>query len=128
MAVLDASAVLAVVNCETGQDVVEAALIAGATICAVNLTEVITILLRQGAPEIEVRHTLDRLPIVVVDFDRDLALSAGLMFLVARNFGLSLGDRACLALALRQKVPVLTADRAWAQVGPLVGVAVTLIR
>ena len=50
------------------------------------------------------RHTLDRLPIVVVDFDRDLALSAGLMFLVARNFGLSLGDRACLALALRQKV------------------------
>jgi ribonuclease VapC len=126
--VLDASAVLAVVNCETGQEVVEAALIAGATICAVNLTEVITILLRQGAPETEVRRTLDRLPIVVVDFDRDLALSAGLMFLVARKFGLSLGDRACLALARRQKVPVLTTDRAWAQAGPLVGVTVTLIR
>jgi ribonuclease VapC len=128
VAVLDASAVLAVVNCETGQDVVEAALIAGATICAVNLTEVITILLRQGAPEIEVRRMLDRLPIVVVDFDSDLALSAGLMFIVARPFGLSLGDRACLALARRQNVPVLTTDRAWVQAGPLIGVTVKLIR
>jgi ribonuclease VapC len=128
VAVLDASAVLAVVNCENGQDVVEAALIAGATICAVNLTEVITILLRQGAPEIEVRRMLDRLPIVVVDFDSDLALSAGLMFIVARPFGLSLGDRACLALARRQNVPVLTTDRAWVQAGPLIGVTVKLIR
>ena len=128
MAVLDASAVLAVVNCENGQDVVEAALIAGGTICAVNLTEVITILLRQGAPEIEVRRMLDRLPIVVVDFDSDLALSAGLMFIVARPFGLSLGDRACLALARRQNVPVLTTDRAWVQAGPLIGVTVKLIR
>jgi ribonuclease VapC len=128
VAVLDASAVLAVVNCENGQDVVEAALIAGATICAVNLTEVITILLRQGAPEIEVRRMLDRLPIVVVDFDSDLALSAGLMLIVARPFGLSLGDRACLALARRQNVPVLTTDRAWVQAGPLIGVTVRLIR
>jgi PIN domain nuclease of toxin-antitoxin system len=68
------------------------------------------------------------LPIVVVDFDSDLALSAGLMFIVARPFGLSLGDRACLALARRQNVPVLTTDRAWVQAGPLIGVTVKLIR
>jgi ribonuclease VapC len=126
--VLDASAVLAVVNCEAGQEIVEAALIAGAAICTVNLTEVVAILLRQGTPQIEVRRTLDRLPIATIDFDADLALAAGLMFAVTRPFGLSLGDRACLALARRENAPVLTTDRAWAQAGPLVGVTVKLIR
>jgi ribonuclease VapC len=126
--VLDASAVLAVVNCEAGQEVVEAALIAGAAICAVNLTEVVTILLRQGTPETEIRRTLDQLPIVTINFDADLALAAGLMFAVTRPFGLSLGGRACLALARRDSATVLTTDRVWAQAGPLVGVTVRLIR
>jgi ribonuclease VapC len=126
--VLDASAVLAVVNCEAGQEVVEAALIAGAAICTVNLAEVVTILLRQGTPQIEVRRTLDGLPIATVDFDAGLALAAGLMFAVTRPLGLSLGDRACLALARRENAPVLTTDRVWAQAGPLVGVTVKLIR
>jgi PIN domain nuclease of toxin-antitoxin system len=50
------------------------------------------------------------------------------MFAVTRKFGLSLGNRACLALALRQNMPMLTGDRIWAQAGPLVGVTVQLIR
>lgn len=127
-AVLDASALLALVKRELGQDVVEAALISGAVICTVNLTEVITTLLRDGVPEITVRQTLDRLPIPTADFDNDLAMAAGLMSSLTRKFGLSLGDRACLALAQRENLPVLTGDRAWAQAGPLVGVTVRLIR
>jgi ribonuclease VapC len=76
--VLDASAVLALVKREPGQDVVEAALVSEAVICAVNLAEVITRLRLDGVPEVSVRQVIDRLPIVVADFGSDLALSAGL--------------------------------------------------
>jgi ribonuclease VapC len=127
-AILDASAVLALINREPGQDVVAATLISGATICSVNLAEVITIMLRDGVPENSIQLIVDRLPMVVVDFDRDLALAAGLMSNLTRPLGLSLGDRACLALAHRRNASALTADRAWIQAGPLVGVTVTLIR
>lgn len=127
-AVLDASAVLALLNREPGQDVVASALASGAIIRTVNLTEVITILLRDGVPEASVRQTIERLPIQSVDFDGDLALAAGLMSTVTRPLGLSLGDGACLALGRRENVPVFTADRVWAQAGPLAGVTVTLIR
>jgi len=126
--VLDASAVLALVKRELGQDVVQAALVSEAVICTVNLSEVITRLLRDGVPEMSVRQVIDRLPIAVVDFGSDLALSAGLMSVITRPFGLSLGDRACLALAHRENASALTADRAWVQVGPLVGVNVKAIR
>ncbi len=127
-AVLDASAIIALVNAEDGQDMVRDALVAGATVCTVNLTEVVTILLRQGAPEIEVRRTIERLPFATADFDNDLAVAAGLMSTKTRQLGLSLGDRACLALARRGNEPALTTDRAWVQAGPLVGVTVKLIR
>ena len=126
--VLDASAVLALVKREPGQDVVEAALVSEAVICAVNLAEVITGLRRDGVPDVSVRQVIDRLPIAVVDFGSDLALAAGLMSVVTRPFGLLLGDCACLALAHSTNAPALTADRVWAQVGPLVGVTVKLIR
>jgi hypothetical protein len=48
--------------------------------------------------------------------------------LATRPFGLSLGDRLCLALAIREKPPALTADKAWADVAPLIGATVKLIR
>jgi PIN domain nuclease of toxin-antitoxin system len=126
--VLDASAVLALVKCESGQEVVEAALVSGAVISTVSLTEVITRLLRDGAPEVTVRQTIERLPITSVDFDSDLALAAGWLSNLTRPYGLSLGDRACLALARRANAPAMTSDRMWERVGPLIGVTVVLIR
>lgn len=59
-------------------------------------------------------------------FDTDLALRAALLRNSTRPYGLSLGDRACLALARREGLPVLTADRSWAKLD--VGVEVVLIR
>jgi ribonuclease VapC len=50
------------------------------------------------------------------------------MFTVTKPFGLSLGDRLCLALPRREKQPAVTTDRSWAEAGPLVGVTVQLIR
>ena len=71
---------------------------------------------------------LEGFPAEVVAFDRDLAFDAGLLLPLTRAAGLSLGDRACLALARRLGARVLTGDRAWARVADAVGVEVELIR
>ena len=94
-------------------------------ICSVNLTEIVTRLLDRssGPPDIS---RLAKLPFSVADFDRDLALQAGLLRAATRHKGLSLGDRACLALAMREKLPVMTGDRAWSDLD--LPVEVVLIR
>jgi PIN domain nuclease of toxin-antitoxin system len=71
---------------------------------------------------------LDGFPAEIVAPDRDLAFDAGLLFSLTGAAGLSLGDRACLALARRRAATALTADRAWARVAEAVGVEVELIR
>jgi PIN domain nuclease of toxin-antitoxin system len=68
------------------------------------------------------------LPVTVADLDARLAIDMGAMVAQTRPLGLSLGDRACLALARRERLPALTADRIWLQAGTLIGVEVRLIR
>ena len=123
--VLDASAVLANLRNETGGNLV-LPLMEKALLSAVNLVEVATRLLDVGASATEIEGLPERLRCEVVPFDEELALSAGLLRVQTRHLGLSVGDRACLALALREGLPVLTGDRAWAKLD--VGVEVVLIR
>jgi ribonuclease VapC len=111
-AVLDASAVLAYVNGEPGAEIV-APVIGDSLVSAVNLAEIVTKLVaRTGSLELA-RTMLGIATFDVVDFDRALAERAGAFVTSTRPKGLSLGDRACLALAESQGLPVLTADRAW---------------
>jgi len=124
--VLDASALLALLQNEPGAEVV-ADLVPFGAMSAVNLSEVVAKLMDHGVPLEEAREALDGLPIDVHAFDRDAAFAAGALRRVTRGAGLSLGDRACLALAARLGVAAITADRAWASLGN--GVArVTLVR
>jgi PIN domain nuclease of toxin-antitoxin system len=71
---------------------------------------------------------LNRLPIVVVPFDRDQAHGAGTRISLTLPAGLSLGDRTCLALARIRGWPALTADHAWLGIAMAAGVEVTMIR
>ncbi len=64
----------------------------------------------------------------MVPVDEDLAVQAALMAAVTKPFGLSMGDRICLALARRTGLPALTADRSWLQVQTALGVTVEAIR
>lgn len=123
--VMDSSAVLALVYQEPGQEHVSAAL-PGARISSVNLTEVISKLLDRGLSLDQVDDQMTDLSLVVIDFDRDLAIQAGVLRSATRPRGLSLGDRACLALAMREKLPVMTADKAWCDLD--LPVEVVLIR
>lgn len=123
--VMDSSAVLAVVFRERGRDHVALAL-PGALINAVNLAEVMSKMLDSGLSQDQVEGQLKDASLRVADFDRDLAMRTALLRAVTRHKGLSLGDRACLALAMREKLPVMTADRAWVDLD--LPVEVVLIR
>lgn len=114
--ILDASAVLALLNSEPGHSQVAAALAEGARISSVNLAEVVAKLADAGMPEAVVREMLSPLGLDVVALDEALGYRTGLLRPVTRELGLSLGDRACLALAMESGCPVLTSDRAWAGV------------
>jgi PIN domain nuclease of toxin-antitoxin system len=125
-AVLDASALLALLNGEPGQEEVARALAERAVISAVNLAEVVGKLAEAGMPEEAIREALDGLELDVVAFDRGLAYRAGLLRPATRALGFSLGDRACLALAAHGERAALTADRTWEALA--IGVPVRLIR
>ena len=113
--VLDASAILAVLNREPGADIVLASL-AGSVISAITLTEVVANLADRGADEISIRRTIGQLGMRVIPFNDDRAYRAGLLRPLTRAQGLSLGDRACLALAQEYGLPALTSDRNWSRV------------
>lgn len=113
ISVLDESAVLALLRGESGAQRVTDAIDDGACISAVNLTEVVTRQLDRGMSESDARESVVWLAMTVVPFDEELAYRAGLLRTMTKSAGLSLGDRACLALAERLGVPALTADRAW---------------
>jgi PIN domain nuclease of toxin-antitoxin system len=123
--VLDASAIIAFLGREAGADMV-AEVLSGAMVSAVNLAEVITWLGRRGTKTDEVLRVVSDLALDVTPFDAELAMTVGLLDHATKKFGLSLGDRACLALAQHLSLPVLTADRAWAKLN--LGVEITLIR
>ena len=114
--VLDTSALLAYVKGETGADDV-AAVIGDAVISTVNYAEAVTKLVEKGMSLPLVRMALGIAGLEVVDFDRNLAEVAGAMFAITKPFGLSLGDRACLALAGREGVYAMTGDRIWSSLG-----------
>lgn len=122
---LDASAILAVIFDETGAQRVRATF-ADAIISTVNLSEVASKLLDKGADEDVIRTWIGFFADRVHAFDAAQAIDAGLLRKTTRTPGLSLGDRACLALARANNATVVTADRAWAKLN--VDVDIELIR
>ena len=116
IAVLDASAVLAVYFDEPGADRVRAVL-PGALLSSVNYTKVIGKCLDRGEALAAALRKLAAMGLVVVAHDAQLAQRAGELRPLTKRLGMSLADRACLALAERERMPALTADRSWKSLG-----------
>ena len=125
MVVFDASAVLALMLDEPGGDMVIANL-QGGLISVVNVVEVLTRLVEAGLTIDEADADFTGLKLVMMPLDHQLAKASAGLRPLTRHLGLSLGDRACLALGQRETLPVLTADRQW--VGLDIGVDIRLIR
>ncbi|MFI4983357.1 MAG: type II toxin-antitoxin system VapC family toxin [Nevskiales bacterium] len=126
-AVLDASALIALLRDEPGSEQV-AAMLEDAAMTTVNIAEVVGHYARAGADATAIEDMLSPLPVELIGFDETLAYQAGLMLPATKAAGLSLADRACLALARQLGVPALTADRAWPAVAARLDVMVQLIR
>ncbi|MGH3629972.1 MAG: PIN domain-containing protein [Sciscionella sp.] len=110
--VLDTSAVLAWLRDEPGADMVDP-LLDGSVMGAANWSGLAQTLLQHGADARQTTARLVALGLTVEAFTDADALRAAELWPVTRSAGLSLGDRACLALAARLELPAVTADQAW---------------
>jgi len=110
---LDASAVLALLHEEPGTARV-AEFLPTAAISAVNLAEVLIVLVRNGVPTADARRAVDALALDVLPANAATAHQAAAVATAARRHGLSLGDCFCLATARLAGRPAVTADRTWA--------------
>ncbi|WP_260580744.1 type II toxin-antitoxin system VapC family toxin [Sphingopyxis sp. PET50] len=125
--VLDASAVLSVLLAENGADVV-AEHLSAARLGSVNMSEILAKLMEYGLSMRDARRQIVRLELGIHDFDSDQAERSALLRQPTRHLGLSLGDRACLALGQQLGLPILTADRRMAEAKSLLEIDIRLIR
>jgi PIN domain nuclease of toxin-antitoxin system len=123
--VLDASAIMAVIFNEPGEKVVRSQSGIGAA-SAVNISEVYARAVERGLQETSVEAAIRTLRIERHEFAEGHDVETARLRPLTRHLGISLADRACLALARRLALPVFTADRRWAKLK--IGVDVRLIR
>jgi PIN domain nuclease of toxin-antitoxin system len=124
--VLDASALIVLLKNEPGADAVEKHMDDEPLISTANLAEALTRLAEDGGDAIAIKTRLDAGPIEYVPVSDDHALAAAQLRIPTKPWGLSLGDRLCLALGRERRLPVLTAEKRWKEFD--VGVKVILIR
>jgi len=110
--VLDASAVLAVLQNEPGKERVEAVLDV-ASIGRVNLTEVLVTLVNKGSSLVDAIMAVESLELETIELDKEQSETNAKLRPVTKHLGLSLGDRACLALAIQENATAITADQNW---------------
>lgn len=123
--VLDASAVLALLNGEQGAERV-AAILGDAAVSTVNSCEVIGQLIDAGMGDEDARSSIDLLNLEIVSFEAEMAFVAGQLRTGTKKLGLSLGDRCCLALGLLRGNKVVTAERTWDRLD--IGIELEILR
>jgi len=116
-AILDASALLALIQEEPGSNVIKP-LLKNSVMSTVNVAEVLTSLQRVNILPEEGLDYISLLINEIVDFDVDQAKEAADLYSKVKHKGLSLGDRACLALGLKYKAKIYTADKVWKDIHP----------
>jgi ribonuclease VapC len=127
--VLDASALLALMQAEPGADMVNLLIEEQeCVVSSVNFAEVGGKLIDKGLAAEQLVRVLKELDVQVIDFDVQQAVACAVLRQSTRTIGLSLGDRACLAMAQLMQGCAVTSDRAWVDVEKVLKVPVKLIR
>jgi PIN domain nuclease of toxin-antitoxin system len=124
--VLDASAILAIIFQERGNERLTDEIMDSAVASTVNLAEVQSKLLQKGFDPDEAWEDIQSLVPAAVPFTNEQAKIAGTLIAKTKRFGLSVGDRSCLALAITLKAPVYTAEQVWTNLK--VGIPIHVIR
>jgi PIN domain nuclease of toxin-antitoxin system len=124
--VLDASAILAYIQEERGAENLTKEILDHAVVSTVNLAEVQSKLVKKGHDPEEAWEEILSLVKAEEPFTSEQARIAGDLITATERFGLSLGDRSCLALAIALKAPVYTTEQAWKNLK--VGIPIHVIR
>ncbi len=112
--VLDSSALIAFLKEEPGAAFIESQL-SSAVISAVNVQEIAKKMIDAGSSIDDVREMIHELDLDIRPHDAQDALDAASLAPATRKFGCGLGDRSCMALAIRLGVSAITTDRSWTQ-------------
>jgi PIN domain nuclease of toxin-antitoxin system len=111
--VLDASALMAVLNSEPGAEKLTPQILSTAVTSTVNLAEVHGKLIQRELSPDDAWAAANGAIHETIAFTVEQAKTAGDLVVQTRALGLSLGARACLALGIALRAPVYTADRSW---------------
>jgi PIN domain nuclease of toxin-antitoxin system len=125
-AALDASAILAFLFNERGADKLTSEILASALVSTVNLAEVQTRLVKMGRTAEEAWLDANSLGTLAVPYSSVHAKIAGDLIAITEPYGLSLGDRSCLALAIALDAPVYTTEKIWKNLN--LGIPIHVIR
>lgn len=123
--VIDASALLAMLWNEDGAKIVEDN-IENSILSSVNLAEIYSKMSDRNIDINQAKQLLESLGFGIFNFDSNQALLCAKLRINTKEFGLSLGDRACMALAIQENLPIITADRIWLKVD--IGLKIISIR
>ena len=127
--VMDSSAILAILRGEPGCDYVQELLQnEECAISSVNMAEVGSKLIDYGLPPEEFPRIARQLQIDIIDFNTDQCIQSAQIRKITRSAGISLGDRACVALTQLMKGYVVTSDRAWLDIAEVTQIQVKMIR
>lgn len=126
-AVIDSSALIAFLKDESFSLSELESILSHAVISSVNSCEVATILARLGMPISTIDELINETIGGVIPFDKELSLAAANLWEFTKAYGLSLGDRACVALGQKLQLPIYTADKIWKEL-QLDNIDIRLIR
>jgi len=120
---LDTSAIIALLKKEPGYETLEE-VIANSSISIINLSELVSVLTRSGIAENEIDEIIKDIIPEVTPFNEDIAINTGKLIKQTKDFGLSFGDRACIATGIYYNMPVYTTDKVWKDLRTLAKVIV----
>lgn len=110
--IFDTSALFAIINKEKGYELAESVL-AKSSMSSVNVSEVVAVLTRAGLTPRDIREIIEESIPYIIDFDEEIAFTAGVIISESKSLGLSLGDRACIATGMVKGMEIYTADQVW---------------
>jgi PIN domain nuclease of toxin-antitoxin system len=124
--ILDASALLALIQEETGAEIIKP-LLKFSVMSAVNVTETLSVLQRTNISPEEGLTLITDIVTTIVPFDLEQAAQVAKLHPLVQPQGLSLADRACIVLGIKLQIPIYTADRIWDEI-KLDNIDIRLIR
>jgi PIN domain nuclease of toxin-antitoxin system len=112
--VLDSSALLALIQNEPGAEIIKP-LLNVTVMSTINVAESLTVLQRTNIPTQEALSLINDIVNMIVPFDLEQARHVAELQSHLQHKGLSLGDRACIALGVKLQASIYTADKAWSE-------------